>query len=198
MLESTLATMGWVVSNWLIAGVRPAPQGNENVTSAPSGTFQTLDGPLNIAANKQQQWELLCRHLGREDLLSHPDFRRREDRKRNRLALKAELETYLRQKPARQWSQELNRLGVPAGPVLGVPEILEHPQIAARGMLGHFAAVPGVGRDIALLRTGIKLDGEAPAVDSPPPRLGQHNDEIWSELGLSPADIEALRTEEVI
>src|SRR5262249_39212896 len=53
MLEATLVTMGWAVSNWLIAGVRPEPMGNENVTASPSGMFKTGDGLLNIAANKQ-------------------------------------------------------------------------------------------------------------------------------------------------
>ena len=56
--------MGWVVSNWLIAGVRPEPLGNENMTASPSGTFRTGDGLLNIAANQQQQFVTLCRLVG--------------------------------------------------------------------------------------------------------------------------------------
>src|SRR5262245_63003740 len=55
MLEASLVAMGWVVSNWLIAGVRPEPMGNENMTASPSGTFRTGKGLLNIAANKQEQ-----------------------------------------------------------------------------------------------------------------------------------------------
>ncbi len=93
MLEATLVTMGWVISNYLIGGVVPKAQGNENFTSAPSGTFQAKDGLLNIAANKDEQWELLAKHLDRKDLISHPDFSNREVRKKNRLRLKAELET---------------------------------------------------------------------------------------------------------
>ncbi len=54
MLEATLSTMGWVVSNYLNAGVTPAPMGNENFTAAPSGTFKTGDGLLNIAANENE------------------------------------------------------------------------------------------------------------------------------------------------
>ena len=54
MLEATLATMGWAVSNWLIAGVEPEPLGNQNMTASPSGTFKTGAGLLNIAANQQQ------------------------------------------------------------------------------------------------------------------------------------------------
>src|SRR5205809_269958 len=60
MLEASLVAMGWAVSNWLIAGVRPEPMGNENMTASPSGTFRTGKGLLNIAANKQEQFETLC------------------------------------------------------------------------------------------------------------------------------------------
>ena len=76
MLEATLVAMGWAVSNWLIAGVRPQPMGNENMTASPSGTFRTGDGLLNIAANKQEQFETLCRLIGREDLDRRSAFRR--------------------------------------------------------------------------------------------------------------------------
>ncbi len=198
MLEATLSTMGWVLSNWLIAGQRPQPHGNENVTSAPSGTFETADGPMNLAANKQEQWEILCRFLGREELLTHPDYETRERRKQNRMALKAELERTFRTAPAEQWCDELNRRGVPAGRLMTVPEVLEQPQIAERGLLAAFEAVPGAGRDIQVVRTGLKLDGAAPAVESPPPRLGEHNLEIYGELGLGPDEIESLRKEQVI
>ena len=74
MLESTLVTMGWAVSNWLIAGVRPEPLGNENVTASPSGTFKTGDGLLNIAANQQEQFEKLCQLIDRKELATDPRF----------------------------------------------------------------------------------------------------------------------------
>ena len=61
MLDSTIATMGWVVSNFLIAGKHPEPMGNENFTAAPSGTFKTGNGLLNIAANTDEQFAALAR-----------------------------------------------------------------------------------------------------------------------------------------
>lgn len=198
MLEATIATMGWVVSNHLIAGVEPAAHGNENTTSAPSGAFRAADGLLNIAANKDEQWVRLARHLGRGDLLDHPAYATREDRKTNRFALKAEIEIVLATRPARDWARELNDIGVPAGAVLTVPQILAHPQIADRGMVATFPDVPGVGRDISAVRTGIKLNGDAPTVDAPPPELGQHNREIYGDLGLDGADIDRLTKEGVI
>jgi formyl-CoA transferase len=198
MLEAVLATMGWVVSNWLIAGVEPAANGNENVTASPSATFRTAAGLLNISANKQEQWEALCAHLGLTDLPARPEYRSRDDRIANRLALKAELETVLMTRPAGMWADQLNDIGVPAGAVLSVPDILAHPQVAGRDFLATFADAPGVGRDVRIARTGVKLDGVAPSVSDPPPLLGQHNGEIYGALGLSAAEIDRLGAEGVI
>ncbi|TIN14819.1 MAG: CoA transferase, partial [Mesorhizobium sp.] len=74
MLECTLSALGWPVSNYLTAGVEPQPMGNENMTAAPSGTFRTGDGLLNIAANKQEQFVTLCRLVGLPELASDPRF----------------------------------------------------------------------------------------------------------------------------
>ncbi|MEM7469715.1 MAG: CoA transferase [Pseudomonadota bacterium] len=198
MLESVIATMGWVVSNHLIADQTPAPRGNENWTSAPSGAFETAKGVLNIAANKDEQWVLLTDHLGLAPLRDHPDYQTREDRKRNRFALKTALEEVLTTKPAQHWSDTLNSIGVPAGVVMRVPEVLDAPQIADRGFLAEFDTVPGVGRSIQTVTTGAKLDGDAPSVDQPPPQLGQDNVAIWGELGLSPEEIADMEKKGVI
>jgi len=198
MLESVLATMGWVVSNHLIACAEPQAHGNENVTSAPSGAFQAQSGILNIAANKDEQWVLLANHLDLGHLINRPEYRDRESRKSNRDALRRDLETVLKTKPARVWARELNAIGVPAGAVLSVPEVLDMPQVAERGFLKEYEDVPGVGRSIQVATTGIKMDGEALSVEDPPPELGQTNDEIWRALGVSPDELADLRNEGVI
>lgn len=198
MLEAVLATMGWVVSNHVIGGVEPARNGNENPTSAPSGAFQCADGLINIAANKEEQWHALARHLNRADLLNHPDFATREDRKTNRLRLRAELETVLTTKSSAEWEAELNTIGVPAGAVLSVPEVLAHDHIRQRDLFGHFADVSGVTGPIDLLRVGMMMDGSRPSVDAPPPALGHDTDDVLSELGYGPDDIRKLRKEGVV
>jgi formyl-CoA transferase len=193
MLDSVLATMGWVVSNHLIGGVTPAPQGNENPTSAPSGAFQCADGLINIAANKDEQWEALARHLGRDDLLAEPAFATREARKANRLRLKAEIETVLTTRAARDWARDLNAIGVPSGAVMSVPEILAHPQVAERDLLARFEDVPGAGRAIEVMRIGAMIDGRRPAVSDPPPVLGLDTDEVLGSLGYPSDEIAAMR-----
>jgi formyl-CoA transferase len=198
MLEASIATMGWAVSNHLIAGRDPAPMGNDNVTASPSGAFRTGHGLLNIAANKQEQFEAVCRVIQREDLIDDPRFAERQARLENRVELKQILEGELETRGADEWWRLLNEAGVPAGPVYSVPQALRHPQVRDRGLVASFENVPGVGRDIRVLRTGIKVDGKAPAVDQPPPMLGQHTDTILAELGYTPADIDALKKEQAV
>ncbi|HEY9066803.1 MAG TPA: CaiB/BaiF CoA-transferase family protein [Burkholderiaceae bacterium] len=195
MLEAAMATMGWAVSNHLIAGRDPQPLGNDNVTASPSGTFKTGKGLLNIAANKQEQFEAVCEVLGHPEWVKDPRFADRHARLLHRKALQRLMEEVMAARSADEWWRLLNDAGVPAGPVYSVPQALAHPQIAGRGMIGTFANAPGVGRDIRVVRTGFKLNGEAPSVETPPPQLGQHNDEILSELGCSPAEIKALNEE---
>ncbi|HKL68494.1 CoA transferase [Salibaculum sp.] len=195
MLESVLATMGWVLSNYLVGDVDPHPHGNENPTSAPSGAFQCADGLVNIAANKDAQWVLLARHLGRDDLLDAAAFATREDRKANRLRLKAELETVLTTRSARDWARELNEIGVPSGPVLSVPEILAHPQITGRDFVVRFDAVAGLDRAVDLASVGALLDGVRPTVGTPPPVLSQDSNRLLTELGYSIDEIRQMKAE---
>ena len=195
MTDSVVSAMGWVVSNYVVGGVTPAPHGNENTTSAPSGTFATANQPINIAANRDEQWDTLARHLGREDLLSNPLFLTRELRKTNRHALRGELESVLITQPAKHWVKALNNLGVPTGPVLTVPQVLADPQLSERGMMSDIM----IGNEtLQIAAAPVIVDGSRPSADTPPPILGAHSSEVWAELGLSAAEIENLREEGVI
>jgi CoA:oxalate CoA-transferase len=198
LLDSALVTMGWVVSNYLIAGHAPRPMGNDNFTAAPSGTFRTGAGLLNVAANKQEQFEALCELIGRKDLVHDPRFADRDSRKGNRAELTVEIERALTIKPATEWEALLNRAGIPAGCVATVPEALENPQVRGRELLQTFDDVPGVDRPITLTRAGFKVSGADPRVGSPPPRLGEHTREVLHELGYSDDDIERLRAAKTI
>jgi CoA:oxalate CoA-transferase len=198
MLDSTVVTMGWVVSNFLIAGKTPRPMGNENFTAAPSGAFRTGNGLLNIAANKQEQFAALAEAIGRADLVSDARFAERETRKVNRKALTVEIEAALAAKSAGEWEALLSKTGVPAGRVLSVSEVLDHPQILERQLLTHFDNVPGIDRSIDVVRAGFKMRGGNPDIDTPPPQLGEHTDQILASLGYSAADIQTLRSTEAV
>jgi formyl-CoA transferase len=197
MLEAMLSTMGWVVSNHLIAGVEPHRVGNDNTTASPSGAFRARDASFNISANKQEQFEALARIIGRPDLIDDPRFAARKARIENRAALASEIETALASRDAAHWVSELMAAGVPAGEILTVPQALGKEQVTGRQLVAEFAA-PGIDRPVRIARPGFRLDGERPATGSPPPELGADTDEILRELGIDASEMSVFRDEGVI
>ncbi|WP_043634534.1 CaiB/BaiF CoA transferase family protein [Nonomuraea candida] len=178
MLEASISAMGWTVSNYLISGVEPEPMGDQNATAAPSGTFEAADGPLNVAANQQRQFETLCRLVGRPDLPADPRFAEREARMAHRRELNHELNRALRARTALEWEETLSREGVPAARILTVPQALALAQVRHRGFLTE-VPFPGPGeRTVTVTGNGVVLDGVPLRPRGPAPLLGQHNDEF--------------------
>ena len=199
MLETALTGMGWVVSDYLIAGRQPGRAGNENATSAPSGSFRTAEGELVIAANTDAQFQAICESLGRPDLLTDPRFVTREDRRRHRVQLRDELNRTLMTAPATRWETLLADAGVPAGRVLTVADALAQAQIQDRQLLQE-VEVRGSSprRSVRILGNGIHVNGEAPRPSAPPPALGEHTVPVLGDLGYSGEEIAALRDEGAI
>jgi formyl-CoA transferase len=196
LLDAIMPLMGWVAANLLIGNEAPVPMGNENFTAAPSGTFATGDGHINIAANKQEQWEALTEVLGVERLRDDPRFRERDARKKNRKALTEELEPALRKDTTAHWVEALNARDVPSGAILGLQEALAQAQLRHRETLG---AVPteGIG-ELKLFNLSAKFEKTPGRITAPPPRLGAHTDEILTGIGCSKAEIASLRERKVV
>jgi crotonobetainyl-CoA:carnitine CoA-transferase CaiB-like acyl-CoA transferase len=184
MLEASMSAMGWAVSNYLISGVETVPMGDQNATAAPSGTFHAADGPLNIAANRQAQYEKLCEIIDRPDLVTDERFASRDLRKANREALNAEIDDALARRDALDWEKELSAAGVPAARILTVAQAVQSDQLAHRRF---FHDVPFPGDPKRVVRTssnGVHVDRRPLHPQGPPPVLGEHNDQL-DELRLA-------------
>jgi formyl-CoA transferase len=196
LLDSIMPLMGWVVANLMIGGQQPVLMGNDNFTAAPSGVFRTKDGYINIAANKQEQWEAVAKVLGVPELTSDPRFQDRDTRKKNRKALTPLLEARLADHDTAYWVEIFNRHDVPAGAILSLQDALQQPQVQHRDTFRR-VTVEGVG-EIPLFNLTAKFDRTPGFVDAPPPKLGEHTTTILKDLGYAEEDIAGLRERNVI
>ncbi len=194
MLESVLTTMGWAVSNLLMNHVEPTRVGNENMTSAPSGAFQTQDGLINIAANQDRQWDLLTQVLDQSSLKNNPKFHTRELRKANRYELKEALERVLKTRTTEEWLERLNEANIPAGPVLSVKGALQLEQVQERQFTQSLQQrTPS--QQIDVVTNGFLWNQERLVPESPVETLGESTDSILSELGYDADLVKKLKEE---
>lgn len=196
MLDSIMPYMGWVAANLLIGGQQPVLMGNDNFTAAPSGTFVTKDGYINIAANKQEQWHDLCDIIGVPELKEDPRFKERDTRKKNRKELTPIIEEKLKTKDTSCWAKALNEKGIPSGEILSLESALSQEQVKHRGTLKKINT-PGIG-DISLFNLTAKFDKTTAEVETPPPTLGQNTEDLLKQFGYSDEDIKTYKEKGII
>jgi crotonobetainyl-CoA:carnitine CoA-transferase CaiB-like acyl-CoA transferase len=196
MLDSIMPLMGWVAANLLIGGQQPVLMGNDNFTAAPSGTFRTKDGHINIAANKQEQWEALCDVLDVPALKTDARFQKRDVRKQNRKALTPLLEARLAERRTDEWVELLNARDVPSGAILSLDEALHQKQVAHRGAL-ETVEIEGVGA-APLFTLTAKFEKAPGAITAPPPRLSADTESVLGALGIGRDEVAALRAKGVV
>lgn len=196
LLDSIMPLMGWVAANLLIGHQAPMLLGNDNMTAAPSGTFATKDGSINIAANKQEQWEAVADELSLQELKSDPRFQKRDARKKNRKALTPLIEAKLKLNTTAHWVNVLNKRGVPSGEILSLAGALDAPQIKHRNTIGTIHA-DGIG-ELKLFNLTAKFEKDTGTVESAPPRLSEHTEEILSGAGYSNEEISSFREKGII
>ena len=196
LLDSIMPLMGWVAANLLIGHTQPVLLGNDNFTAAPSGTFATQDGCVNIAANQQAQWENLAKELGVPELVEDPRFKERDTRKANRRLLTPLLEEKLKQKPTAHWVEALNKVDVPTGAVIGLEEALTQAQSQHRQVLQPLP-VEGIG-EIPFFNLTAKFSKTPATLEAAPPRLSQHTAEILGSLGYTEEQVKSFKEKGIV
>lgn len=197
LLDCGLASLSHYVQNYLISGVVPERRGNGGFGGIPSQTFKCSDREIFIVASTNKQFGALMKVLGAPDLAADPRFDQVQKRITNRDELLAILDALFATRSADEWLAELEAADVPASAVNDVSMVFDNPQVKHRGMLTH-AHHPVTG-DMPLLRNPIRMSGTPIGAATPPPMLGQDNDEVLKDLlGYDEARIAALKEAAVL
>ncbi len=196
LLDVQVAMLANQAQAYLTTGEPPVRLGNAHPSIVPYQAFAAADGHLVLAVGNDAQFARLCGVLGRPDLAADPRFRTNAARVEHRAALLAILEPALAGRPAAAWISELEGAGIPCGPINDLRQVFEDPQVRHRGMRREVDH-PLAGR-AALVASPIRLSGTPVEPPAAPPTLGQHTDEVLADLGLTEAEVDALRAAGVV
>lgn len=175
----------------------PPRTGNDHPTLYPYGTFRARDGLMVIAVATEAMWRSLCRVLDLEALIADPRFADNVARMQNRDALRALIDDKLTARDGAAWGAALVEAGIPAGPIYTLDRTFADPQVIQQRLVETIAH-PTLG-PIKLMANPVKMDAlKDGSVRTPPPLLGEHNEAILREAGLSPDEIASLRGSGVI
>lgn len=196
LLQSQIAMLDFQAARWTVAREVPGQAGNDHPTSIPTGVFPTADGHINIAASGQHIFKRLCEALDAPGLVDDPDFATADKRSENRVRLNAELAACTRRYPSAELVERLNAAGVPSGPIYSIDRVFADPQVQHVGMA---VPMPHPSRgEAAVVNQAVALSRTPSAIDRPTPRLGEHTEEILTELGYDSDAVADLRRRRVI
>ncbi len=192
LLQAQVFMLDFQASRWLMDKDVPGQAGNDHPTSIPTGVFKTKDGHINIAVAGNAMWEKF-KGLFKDDAFDAADYKDGPARSKNRKALNALIEKHTAKKTSDDWIAYFNDKGIPAGPINNIQQVFETPQVQHLGLARDFVsqergASQIVGQPILMSRS--KSD-----IAVPPPKLGQHTDEVLKEIGYKPTQIKKLKTE---
>ncbi|MEZ5657658.1 MAG: CaiB/BaiF CoA-transferase family protein [Burkholderiaceae bacterium] len=190
LLDVMVTSLANMNTNFLVSGKPPHRWGNAHPNVVPYQTFKASDGWIIVAAGNDGQFRKLCAAGGCPQIADDPRFASNALRIRHRADLIPALAQMIERKSQADWISELERVGVPCGPINDLAQVFEMPQIHARGLRVDIerddaGPVPLVGSPIKFSATPVRYD-------LPPPRLGQHTEQVLREvLGYDDSQVTA-------
>ncbi|MGZ4136316.1 MAG: CoA transferase, partial [Actinomycetota bacterium] len=177
LFEASLAALVNQSANYLLGGVVPRPMGNAHPNIVPYQLFHAADRPFILAAGNDRLFERTASVLGRPELAADERYATNAMRVEHRDELVAELQDRFATDTAATWVERLTTAGVPCAPVRALDEVFAAPEAAA--IVQRVADTRG---ELALVGDPIRVGGRVLGVRRPPPRLGEHTDEVLDEL----------------
>ncbi len=191
LLDTATSLLGYWLTGYSLTHETPAPTGAGHPLIVPYQLLPTRDGFIALAVGTDEQFRQLCQALGQEGLSADARFRTNSDRVQHRAELIERLEPLLRQESTHDLVQRLSAAGVPCGPFQTIPEVLADAQVRHNASVVPMKS-PG-GREVSVGGIPLERVRRGEVVHRPAPDLGEHSEEILTELGYSPEEVSALR-----
>ncbi len=197
LLDSQIALMSYVASNYLVSGELPNRYGNGHPNIVPYQEFQARDQYFAFACGNDNQWQKFCCAVDREAWSSDERFATNTARIANRATVVAMLNELFSGKDAAEWMALCDEIGIPSAPINNIEQVFTHEQVKARNT--QLEVPHPTAGTVSLVNSPFKIPTNPTSVRYPPPTLGQHTDELLdSLLGLSEKEIVALREQSVV
>jgi crotonobetainyl-CoA:carnitine CoA-transferase CaiB-like acyl-CoA transferase len=180
LFDSQVAMLANVASNFLTSGNLPKRYGNAHANIVPYQSFQASDAWFVVAVGNDKQYEKLCQGIGKGELAQDPRFAGNAGRVENRDELLALLKPVFLTRTSGEWLSMLETAGIPCGPINTLDKVFSMPQVKAREMVIHMGH-PEI-EDLRLVGSPLKFSDTPVDYKLPPPRLGEHTEEILKEL----------------
>ena len=196
LTNGLVSFLSYIATHYFATGAAPPRSGNDHPIAAPYGLFPTRDGQIALAPADDAFFRRLADALGEPGLKTDPLYATQDARVANRARINAIVGGKLAANTTEYWVETLNRAGVPCGPVNSVASVFEDPQILAQDMVLDVDH-PGFGI-VRMLGFPIKFSETPCRVRRTAPGLGEHSDEILTELGCDAGQLAAWRQAQVI
>lgn len=197
LLDTQVALLSYVASNYLISGQLPRRYGNGHPNLVPYESFPASDGYFAFAAGNDSQWQRFCAQVGKAEWAEDIRFSTNRARVEHRQELIGRLRELFRTRPVQAWMDLCESIGIPSAPINNLQSVFEDPQVAARGMRTEVDH-PTAGK-VPLVGSPLCIPTSPTRVFRAPPTLGQHTTEVLVEvLGCKPEEVEAWRQAGVV
>jgi crotonobetainyl-CoA:carnitine CoA-transferase CaiB-like acyl-CoA transferase len=196
LFDGLVSLLGYVAGRYFATGEVLGPVGSGHHSSVPYRAYEAIDGHMVVACMTDTFWPRLCAAIGRPDLAADPRFAGFDQRTAAREEIDNAVEDKIRTKTVAEWSRILEAADVPFAPILGISDVVAHPQIQHRGLIQEFTH-PDYGA-FRTIGDPIRFVGTEPRPIDPPPLLGEHTEAILKDLGFDGPAIDALQAKGVV
>jgi crotonobetainyl-CoA:carnitine CoA-transferase CaiB-like acyl-CoA transferase len=197
MLDTHVAWLANQGMNYLATGENPERLGNQHPNIVPYQVFPTQDGHIVLSVGNDPTFKRFCEATGQEALLADSRFATNAARVANRQLVTDTLTPIMQSRTTTQWVEKLEALKIGCGPINRLSEVFADPHVQARGCVVELEH--GSGETIKVIANPVRLSGTPADYRVPPPRLGEHTDEVLQGLlGMDEAAIAALRDKKIL